>query len=220
MIVHPVSAGLSMAYLVLDERSALLVDAGAPGQADRILGALEALGRNRLSLIFITHAHFDHYGSAAEIRRRTGAPIAIHQDDAAAMAAGRTELGSTRGWGRLMAGLLPVAERLLRPEPTPPDLLLEDGATLDRFGFPARVVHTPGHTAGSASLLTEDGHAFVGDLISTSGRPHPQRMYAQDWAAIPHSIARLAQFGPRLVHPGHGRRPLPGERLWEILPVA
>ncbi len=65
---------------------AVLVDAGLPGYAGPILAKLEELGHPDLRLIYITHAHVDHYGSAAAVQRATGAPIAVHADDAGDLA--------------------------------------------------------------------------------------------------------------------------------------
>ncbi|MGB9724410.1 MAG: hypothetical protein ACP5OO_07485 [Chloroflexia bacterium] len=49
-------------------------------------------------------------------------------------------------------------------------LALEDGDTLEDWGLPAHILHTPGHTADSLSLLLEDGTALVGDLVVGWGR--------------------------------------------------
>jgi hydroxyacylglutathione hydrolase len=215
--VHPVFAGLSTAYLVESEAGIILVDAGCPHYEQSILQRIRALENGSLRLIFVTHAHLDHYGSAAALRRLTGAPIAIHRADASAMAEGKTSIGSVRGSGWLMWTLLRLFEPYVRPEPTPPDLLLEDGDDLRAFGLDAVVVHTPGHTPGSSSLIVEGHIAFMGDLLSTSVRPRVQRSFADDWSLIPHSLARLQALRPDWVYAGHGRRPLSGEALQRLI---
>jgi glyoxylase-like metal-dependent hydrolase (beta-lactamase superfamily II) len=203
-----VFAGLSTAYLVANAAGIILVDAGCPHYERRILRRTRALENGPLRLIFVTHAHLDHYGSAASLRRLTGAPIAIHRADAGAMAEGKTPIGSVRGSGWLMWTLLRLFEPYVRPEPTLPDLLLDDGDDLRAFGLDATVLHTPGHTPGSSSLVVESRIAFVGDLLSTSVRPRVQRSFADDWSLIPHSLARVQQLRPEWVYAGHGRRPL------------
>jgi len=206
--IHPVFAGLSTTYLVESEAGIILVDAGCPHYERSILRRVRALENGPLRLIFVTHAHLDHYGSAASLRCLTGAPIAIHRADAGAMAEGKTPIGSVHGSGWLMWTLLRLCEPYVRPEPTPPDLLLDDGDDLRAFGLDAAVVHTPGHTPGSSSLIVEGRVAFVGDLLSTSVRPRVQRSFADDWSLIPHSLARLQALRPEWVYTGHGRRPL------------
>ena len=214
--VHSVPAGLSTTHLVESEGGIILVDAGCPRYERRILRRLRSLENGSLRLIFVTHAHLDHYGSAAALRRLTGAPIAIHRADAAAMAEGETPIGSVRGSGWLMWTLLRLFEPYVRPEPTPPDLLLDDGDDLRPYGLDATVLHTPGHTPGSSSLVVEGRIAFVGDLLSTAIRPRVQRSFADDWSLIPHSLARLQGLRPDWVYAGHGRRALSGSALQRL----
>jgi glyoxylase-like metal-dependent hydrolase (beta-lactamase superfamily II) len=211
--VHTIRLRMSLAYLVESSDTLLLVDAGMRGEAKQIMAVVARLNRGDPDLIYITHGHLDHYGSAAAVRRLTGAPIAVHKKDAAAMAAGETRLGKARGYGRIMAALLPLAHPLLRAEPAHPDILLEDDQRLEGLGFSARALYTPGHTLGSTCLLVDDRIAFSGDLVTTTGGPHIQRTFAEDWAQIPNSVHRLQDAAPELVYPGHGRRPLSSEAL-------
>jgi glyoxylase-like metal-dependent hydrolase (beta-lactamase superfamily II) len=222
MRVHAVPLGLSQAYLLESDAGLVLIDAGSPHQERVILRHLQALrsadaSPPNLQLIFITHAHLDHYGSAAALRRLTGAPVAIHRADAEAMARGETRLGSTRGMGKLMEVLLPLVESCFRPEPVTPDLLLEDGDNLADYGLEARVLHTPGHTLGSSCLVVEERLGFVGDLLTNSGRPHLQRLLAEDWSLLKQSYARLQEMELETVYPGHGRRPVSGKVLQDLI---
>jgi glyoxylase-like metal-dependent hydrolase (beta-lactamase superfamily II) len=214
--VHTIPLGLARAYLIENEAGLVLVDAGSPRQEHNVLRRMTALGRDDLRLIYVTHAHLDHYGSAAALRRLTAAPIAVHRADGDAMAQGETRLGAVRGQGRLVQALMPLLEAYLRPEPTPADLLLDDGDDLRAYGLDAVVLHTPGHTAGSSCLLAEGQLAFVGDLLSTTGQPHVQRFFAEDWSLIPDSLARLQALRPEWVYPGHGRGPLSGQTLQRL----
>jgi len=214
--VHNIPLGMARAYLIEAEAGLALVDAGLPRYERRVLQRMQTLGRDDLRLIFLTHAHLDHYGSAAALRRLTGAPIAVHRADGEAMARGETRLGSVCGRGRLLRAFLPLFGPYLRPEPTVADLLLDDGDDLRAYGLDAAVLHTPGHTPGSSCLLVEGRVAFVGDLLSTVGRPHVQRFFAHDWSLIPDSLARLQALKPQWVYPGHGRSPLSGEALHHL----
>ena len=215
--VHAVPLGLSEAYLLESDTGLVLVDAGSPHQERLILRHLRALGSDNLKLIFITHAHLDHYGSAAALRRLTGAPVAIHRADAEALARGETRLGSAQGRGKLMAVLLPLVELFFRPEPVTPDLLLEDGDCFADFGLEARVIHTPGHTLGSSCLIVEERLGFVGDMLSNTSRPHLQSLYAEDWSLLKQSYARLQGIELETVYPGHGRRPVSGKVLQDLI---
>lgn len=202
--VHQLPLGVSNAYLLESETALVLVDAGLAGQADAILAAIDASDKP-LTLIYVTHAHIDHYGSAAEMRRRTGAPIAVHAADANALAAGGTRLGSLRLLQGASRGLLALAEPLLHVEPAPPDVLVAGGDSLAAYGIDATVLHTPGHTPGSTTLLVNDGQvAVAGDLLANSGGAHVQRSYADDWPALAASIERLKALAPAVTFTGHG----------------
>lgn len=221
MRVHAVPLGFSQAYLLESDTGLVLVDAGSPYQERVILRHLQALGSDNgcrfLKLIFITHAHLDHYGSAAALRRLTGAPVAIHRADAEALARGETRIGSARGMGKLMGALLPLAELFFRPESVTPDILLEDGDCLDNYGLEARVLHTPGHTLGSSCLIVEEQVGFVGDLLTNTGQPGLQRLFAEDWALLGQSYARLQGIEFETVYPGHGNRPVSGRALQHLI---
>jgi glyoxylase-like metal-dependent hydrolase (beta-lactamase superfamily II) len=201
--VHALALGVSNAYLLETAQGVILVDTGLPLSEEMILARLATLGRADLRLIFITHAHVDHYGSAAALRRQTGAAIAVHRADAEDMAAGRTRLGTIRAWGWTQP-TLPRLEPLLRVEPAKADLVLEEGKLPGALRLDAQVVHLPGHTSGSCALLVEGQYAFIGDLISTVGPVHVQRSYAQDWPQVAASVEKLRGCRPVQLFPGHG----------------
>jgi hydroxyacylglutathione hydrolase len=214
--IHTLSLRMSLAYLIEGPEGIILVDAGLRGEGRLVLKKMKELGREDLRLIFITHAHLDHYGSAAELRRITGAPIAVHHQDEEAMALGETRLGSARSMGRALEPLVALVYPLLHPEPAEADLIVEDGFHLGRYGIDAKVLHTPGHTDGSCCLVVQDRLAFAGDLITYRGGPRLQRYFAQDWSALPTSLVRLQAIQPDWVYPGHGRQPIKAEELQSI----
>ncbi|OGO16899.1 MAG: hypothetical protein A2Z14_01905 [Chloroflexi bacterium RBG_16_48_8] len=214
--IRSFQAGQCVAHLIEAPSGLILVDAGSPRNEKKILCQLKALGREDLKLIFITHAHFDHYGSAAALRRLTGATIAIHEQDVDFMARGETPLGSVRGRGRIAQVFLPLADLLVRPEPTQADIVFADGHRFIQFDLESTAVHLPGHTPGSSGLIVDNRIVFAGDLLSTTGEPHTQRYYATNWSQISESLDRLKALKPEWVYTGHGRQPLSGEELQRL----
>jgi glyoxylase-like metal-dependent hydrolase (beta-lactamase superfamily II) len=214
--IHGILAGIGWAYLIETQNGMVLVDAGSRGCERRILNVLAALGRDDLRLILITHAHLDHYGSADAVRRATGAPIAAHRGDANTMARGETDLGSVRGWGKVIEWSMPIVERFLRPPSTQADVLVVDGWRLDDYGLDAFIVHTPGHTPGSISLVVEGGLVFAGDLVSARGWPHAQWFYATDWSEIGTSINRIKAYVPEWIYTGHSGTAIRGNAFQKI----
>jgi len=216
MIIHRIPCNFSNAYLVENQRGSILIDTGAPGSEKTILRFIQRLGLD-LRLIFITHAHLDHYGSASWIQKQTGAPIAIHKSDYQFLSNGQTTLGTCRVRGTIVKLFLPVIELMMKPEPIYPDRVLVNGDKMDDIGIEAICIHTPGHTPGSSSILFEDGSVFVGDLASSTGQPHLQRYFAHDWSEIPNSAQILFECNPEWIYPGHGKQPISGKILKNLI---
>jgi glyoxylase-like metal-dependent hydrolase (beta-lactamase superfamily II) len=185
------------AYVVRVDDGALLVDTGAFGGAARILAALDRLGLrpDDLKQIVLTHWHPDHMANAAELRRLTGALIAIHELDAPVLA------GIERpAKGRRMMGLL---LRLFRVGPVVADVTLRSGDVVGGL----EVIHVPGHTAGSIALRRGDGVLFSGDALLADRKGHlqpPDAGLSLDPARAAASAATLRSLGSRLVLAGHG----------------
>jgi glyoxylase-like metal-dependent hydrolase (beta-lactamase superfamily II) len=185
------------AYLVRGVEGLLLVDSGIPGSAKQILASIERIGAKPGDLrhIVLTHWHPDHMGSAAELRRLTGAHIAIHELDAPVLA-GRERPAK----GRRMMGLL---LRVFRVAPVVADVALGSGDLIGGL----EVIHVPGHTAGSIALRRADGvvlsgDALLGDRHGRLRQPDPGLSLDPDQASA--SAATLRSLEPRLLLPGHG----------------
>lgn len=206
-MITPIKLPLSNAYLVQGERP-ILVDTGAPGDSRRIIAALE---RNNvrladLALIVHTHAHGDHVGSTADLLRHTPLPSTLHAADLPLVRAGQAAVNYSRWTARLLTPFV-----LKAWQPFEPSILLKDGDTLTDYGIAARVVHTPGHTDGSISLLFANGDAIVGDVMmgghlgGTFAPTQPRYHYfIEDRDAIHASIRRLLDLGVERFFVGHG----------------
>lgn len=201
MVVR-IKGAISNCYLLLGDRP-VLVDTGSPGDLKRILAGLKAQGvkPKDLSLILLTHGHSDHAGCAAELRRRSGAQVALHVGDIALVRNGRNGVLAVRD----------LLGRILRPyvdeeyEAFEPDLIFRDGFSLEPHGVKGSVLATPGHTHGSASAILASGEAIIGDVLRGSlvwpnrARDH---YFCNDPESNQRSIVRLAREGLLRCHPG------------------
>ena len=136
---------------ILADETRLRATVVDPGEdIEKILAVLK---RHHLTVeqIIITHAHIDHVGGAAQLKRLTGAPIYMNQKDLPLL-----------NMMDVQAGWLGVAA----PEVAAPDVDASDLLALRIAEQPAQVIHTPGHTEGSICLhLPEPQLLLAGDTL-------------------------------------------------------
>jgi glyoxylase-like metal-dependent hydrolase (beta-lactamase superfamily II) len=207
--IHTITVGPVNRYLIGDS-SWMLVDTGVPLTERMVLRALERLriAPQQVQLILLTHGHVDHAGAASALKRRTGARLAIHESDLELIESGRVVV--PRMWDATARVLVKPVEwiaSMMRFPPVAADIVIGDGGlALHDLGVRGRVVHTPGHTSGSVSLVLDSGEAFVGDLGGMGG---PRRSAGippagNDRQLILESWRRILELQVTHIYPGHG----------------
>ena len=145
LVVGPIQANC---YILGCERTreAAVIDPG--DEVDKILTAL-AKDKLRCTCIINTHGHFDHSGANKHLKEVTGAQLILHEADAPMVL---NQAASARTWG-------------MRVENSPPaDRYVEEGDLITFGDVSLKVLHTPGHSPGGISLVT-DKIVFVGDTL-------------------------------------------------------
>lgn len=148
----------------------VLIDAGFPGKADRVLDAISKLGRapSDLKHLIFTHGHPDHIGSAAAIIRETGATTYMHALDAPYAESGGPFRPMTPS-PQLLLGL--VYRFVWRPdekmESFKIDRHMAEGDTLPVAGG-LKVIGTPGHCAGQVALLWRGEQLLIAGDVGTN----------------------------------------------------
>jgi len=208
----------TLSYLIRSSGAGVhLVDPGWNSDDNwvTLTNALRAMDAtpNDLASVTVTHLHPDHVGLAERVRAETGAPVAVHRLEQAAMdafasSAAIADEGQLERWGvpddrRPELRALAAASSELRVVTA--DVLLDDGDRLDVADRDLRVIHTPGHTNGHICLVDTDV-VLTGDHVlptiypglglggATEGNP------IADYFA---SLARVRGFDDREVLPGH-----------------
>lgn len=175
-------------YLVYSEDTleCIIVDPGA--EPDKIVQEVNANSLKPIAIIN-THGHVDHVGANKPVKQEFDIPLYIHQADLKLL---KSALQS--GFG-LMIGA--------KKSPSP-DKFLKEGDTLKLGKSHLRVIHTPGHSPGSISLLG-DGFILSGDALFQSGVGRTD-LPGGSWEELQESIKRKILTLPpnTVVFPGHG----------------
>jgi glyoxylase-like metal-dependent hydrolase (beta-lactamase superfamily II) len=203
-------------YLIVDDR-VTVVDCGFPGYHDQLPAALAELGRplDSVDAVVLTHYHVDHVGSAERIRAETGATVYVPTGDAEGVRSGKVPLPGGLAaslWRPRMMRYMAHAGRNggAKSHPVTEVSTYEDGELLDGASG-LRAIHTPGHTAGHCSLLSErTGVLFAGDALATvnffDGKTGPQMVrFNEDASKARESWSRLEDLAADTVVVGHGR---------------
>jgi glyoxylase-like metal-dependent hydrolase (beta-lactamase superfamily II) len=174
---------------------AIVIDPGE--EIGRIHRRLTALGL-KLQQILITHGHIDHVGGALRLKRLTGAPILLNEKDFPQLK-----------MMDMQAGWLGVAT----PEIAPPDGSLSDGLTVGLEKYPAKVIHTPGHTEGSVCLHFAPLNLLIAGDTLFAGSIGRTDLPGGDFGQIIDSIESRLMLLPveTKVFPGHGPATTIGE---------
>ena len=150
-----INLGAVNAFL-LDQGELTLIDTGLPKSEDKIVAAIESIGKKVTDLkhIIVTHCHPDHAGSVAALKRMSGARVYMHPTDAAMVRRGECVRPMTPSPG-LLRGLM---YRMFIPKQPPPlepcaiDQEINDGTELPIAGG-LKAIHIPGQCAGQVALL-------------------------------------------------------------------
>jgi glyoxylase-like metal-dependent hydrolase (beta-lactamase superfamily II) len=191
---------------VADGGGIILVDSGFPIDLPTIYLGLRALGAQPrdIGLAVATHYHGDHVGTMARLRRSFGVRVAMHEEDAPYASADKPQdLVEVAAWRLLFYTALWPMFRYRHFEV---DHALREGDIVDLPGG-FTVLHTPGHSAGSICLYSEErGILFSGDLVRNEGGvlEGPPEEFTPDTAAACRSLRRVAELDFDVLLPGHG----------------
>jgi glyoxylase-like metal-dependent hydrolase (beta-lactamase superfamily II) len=175
-------------WVVSVDRSRLLVDLGWPGMVGRLLANLRRMDipLDEIAYGLATHYHIDHAGAAQDLKQR-GMRLIVTPEQVSA---------------------IPQMKRWTKPADNYTEITMlenvvvttgDSRAFLTKLGIAGEIVHTPGHSDDSVTLLLDDGAAFTGDLTPEV------RVGNEDLGVVAKSWSTLRERGATTVHPGHGQ---------------
>lgn len=191
-------------YLIKTVLGFILIDSGTSRNRIELENELNNAGCNPgdLKLILITHGDSDHTGNCAYLRDKYHAPVVMHQDDSG-MAIDGDMLYNRKG--NFLSRIISPFMGLGKKERFDPDFYVDEDFNLSEYGFFARIVHIPGHSAGSIGILNSEGDFFCGDLFNNTKKPRLGDIIDDEMAAKA-SLDKLMKMDIKTVYPGHGEK--------------
>lgn len=174
-------------WVVSAGRSRLLIDLGWPGMVGPLLANLKRkdIPLNEIRYGLATHYHIDHAGAAQDLKRRGMRLIVTPEQQNA----------------------IPVMKRWIKPTDNYLEIVTSDNFVLPisesrsflaGLGIPGEIVHTPGHSDDSVTLVLDSGAAFTGDLTPVFMATNEDReLVTQSWEKLRH-------LGVTTIYGGHG----------------
>jgi hydroxyacylglutathione hydrolase len=220
--IFPVQLGLNSCYLIRG-KDVVMIDGGMPNKLNLFKREISKLkiDPSEIKLIVLTHSHFDHSGSAREIREFTGARIAVHESEKIYLENGGMIIPKgVNTYGKITRPILfSIFKEIPFPKFKPDILISEEPYPLSLYGIDGSIIHTPGHTFGSVSVILDSGEAFVG-CMAHNGFPFRFSpglpIYAQDIEAVKTCWRMLFDRGVKMIYPGHGK-PFQAEIMKKLL---
>ena len=219
--VHSLKLGWTRCFLLKCTGGYLLIDTYYPGYYGLFENKLSRLGiaTSDIKYLLLTHHHDDHAGFAAELVRHTGCQVIAHRNAVSALEEGKSEesIKPVNRRIQIVMTFYMLFYMLFHKELNfPPvrlaerDIVIEgdNNSLLKGIGIDGVILHTPGHTRDSVSVLLSDGRAFVGDaamnFLRWTGVGH-RLIYIEDINTVYESWRKLRERGARVIYPSHGR---------------
>jgi glyoxylase-like metal-dependent hydrolase (beta-lactamase superfamily II) len=218
---HSVKLGFTRCYLVKTLDGYLLIDTSDTTYFRSFQKKAAKLGIDlaEIKYVLLTHHHDDHAGFAAELVKKTKCRVVVHRDAVAPLTQGKAEYEGAKVLNRRVYAtmllyswyyFLVYGKTFPALTLTDRDIVVEgDNETfLKKIGVDGVVLHTPGHSRDSISVLLSDGTAFVGDaamnLLWWTGSRH-RPVGFDDINTVYESWQKLRERGARVIYPAHGK---------------
>lgn len=197
MFVYCFQSGKTNCYILKVKQCTILIDAGVSTDKNFIEKLSNYVDPNTIDYLILTHGHPDHVGNAWLLQTQYGVKILMHQLDVPFVINREEEQGEKIHGKGFLKRIFHIEKRSKRFHPFFPDFVME-GQYTELSKPEIRMVHLPGHTAGSIGIICEK-EVFVGDVFSEKEAQENNDTYQKnlEWLKKIHGIENY--YG------GHGR---------------
>lgn len=207
--IYQISLGTVNVFIIDDDGDLTLIDTGMPGSTEKIFAAIKKAGKQPedIKRLILTHAHTDHAGCAAEIKRRLNIPVLAHSIDAELIEkgiSGRQPMHLTPGIINWLVYNLFIKKAGNTIQRVIVDEKLADGDIIPVAGD-IQVIHTPGHSAGHMALLVKNEKLLIAADICANAMGISLSTVYEDLDLGIKSIIKAASFNFDKAVFGHGR---------------
>jgi glyoxylase-like metal-dependent hydrolase (beta-lactamase superfamily II) len=192
-IVTLTVSGRNNVYLIQSGTTVMLVDAGMTYMYNNMIAKIKKANVTPGTIV-ITHAHFDHAENTAQLKSHFNARVLVHSAEAAHLAAGVNPEDEP------VAGTFTIEGE--NYPPVKADIIVQE---VYEAGGGISVLHTPGHTPGSISVIVDDEIAVVGDAMFSVHPGQAMVPYVMDRKMLLNSWYRLFSTNCVIFLPAHGR---------------
>ncbi|MBC2582265.1 MBL fold metallo-hydrolase [Clostridium sp. DJ247] len=206
--VYEILNGRCNSFLISNGDKYLLIDTGRKNKWKQLKNELDKIGVNESSLkaLILTHTHFDHAESSYSIKENYKTKLIVHKSEGDLVKYGNNPVirGTNPITGFITGMLGEKLREFYKYKPAGYDIAVDDNFNLVELGFNAYIIHTPGHSSGSISVIIDNEIAIVGDAMFGVFKGSVFPPYAEDTAAMVSSWKKLLDTGCSLFIPAHG----------------
>lgn len=187
-----------------------------PKYYEKFVKEIDKLGVElyKIHYLLLTHHHDDHAGFAARLVEQTGCKVIVHQNAILPLSKGESEdtIEPVNNCIRVVFSLFKIIHGEFKYKPlaiTDKDFVVsgDNFDLLKGLGIEGKILHTPGHSRDSISVVLSDGNAFVGDaamnFLNFCGIKY-RPIFIEDIDMVFESWQKLAEHGAEQIYPAHG----------------
>ena len=199
-------SGRSNVFLITNNQKYILVDTSAEFMWKTLQKRLDSLHVKQIDLLILTHTHFDHAANACRIKEKYESAVIIHQSETRFLTTGENILPT--GTNIFAKSLVKLFAKqfisIARFSPCNYDIIFDDFFALADYSINGYLIHTPGHTQGSISVIIDNEIALVGDTMFGIFWWTVFPPFAADQDLLINSWGKLLKTNCKVFIPSHG----------------